>query len=151
MGNLLFIINVFTSILSNGFSSEYNNTYQNNESTVSIKISEIRNTKGSIEISVYRNQEEFENRKAFKKLRIGKENVKNHKLATSISLPTGNYGIAILDDENNNSKMDMGFLMPKEGFGFSDYYHTGISKPKFRDFTFNLGNNKNTDIRVKYY
>jgi uncharacterized protein (DUF2141 family) len=51
-------------------------------------------------------------------------------------LPAGQYGIAVLDDENNNGKMDYGLLLPAEGCGFSNYRHAGMRKLKFEDFHF---------------
>jgi len=30
--------------------------------------------------------------------------------------------------------------IPKEGFGFSNYYLSGFSKPKLKDFTFTVEN-----------
>ena len=66
-------------------------------------------------------------------------------------LKPGNYGIAILDDENSNQKMDYGWVLPKEGFGFSDYYHTGMSHPKFESFDFVLKNeDKTVQIKLRY-
>ena len=44
----------------------------------------------------------------------------------------------LVDDENLNGKCDYGFILPNEGFGFSDYFHTGILAPKFKDFKFVL-------------
>ena len=72
-------------------------------------------------------------------------------LIVSYAVKPGTYGIAILDDENNNQKMDYGLLLPKEGFGFSDYYHTGMSQPDFRKFSFVMGNaSKTVFIKLRY-
>lgn len=62
----------------------------------------------------------------------------------------GTYGVALLDDEDSDTKMDYGLVMPKEGFGFSDYYHTGWSSPKFDDFKFELNGNKSIKIQIRY-
>ncbi len=42
--------------------------------------------------------------------------------------------------------------IPIEGFGFSDYYHTGLKRPEFDEFCFVLKNNQNQRIlcRIKY-
>ena len=46
--------------------------------------------------------------------------------------------------------MDYNFLgIPKEGFGFSNYYHTGLTKPKLNSFAFEVLENKNTKVEVK--
>ena len=62
----------------------------------------------------------------------------------------GIYGLAVLDDENRNTKMDYGWIMPKEGFGFGNYLHRGWNSPHFDDFKFNLKSDKQVLIVVRY-
>lgn len=46
------------------------------------------------------------------------------------------------DDENNDKEMNFNWMdMPQEGFGFSGYYHSGLSRPEFSDFSFTLTRN----------
>jgi len=50
--------------------------------------------------------------------------------------------------------MEYNFLgIPKEGFGFSDYYHTGITRPKFDDFRFTVvqGQDIKIKVRMRYF
>ena len=50
----------------------------------------------------------------------------------SWELPPGDYGIAVIHDENRNHKLDRNFLgIPKEGFGFANNPHVGLSAPPF--------------------
>jgi uncharacterized protein (DUF2141 family) len=71
-------------------------------------------------------------------------------MTVQFALEPGVYGLCLLDDENNNGKMEYNFLgMPKEGFGFSDHYHTGITKPKFDSFKFTLSKNQDKDVTIK--
>ncbi len=54
--------------------------------------------------------------------------------ATAIweNLPPGNYGVAVIHDENRNRKLDRNFIgIPKEGFGFANNPHVGLSAPAF--------------------
>jgi uncharacterized protein (DUF2141 family) len=60
-------------------------------------------------------------------------------------------GVALLDDENDNWKMDIGWFFPKEGHAFSDYYHTGLRKPVYEDFRFLLTSDKKIVMKMKYY
>jgi uncharacterized protein (DUF2141 family) len=49
--------------------------------------------------------------------------------------------------------MEYNFLgIPKEGFGFSDYYHKGIKKPKFDSYKFSINKDqtKRITIRIRY-
>jgi uncharacterized protein (DUF2141 family) len=69
------------------------------------------------------------------------------------TLEPGIYGLSLLDDENSNGKMEYNFLgIPKEGFGFSDYYHKGLKRPKFESFKFSIdkGQTKKLTVRIRY-
>lgn len=47
-------------------------------------------------------------------------------------LPPGDYGVAVIHDENRNRRLDRNFLgIPKEGFGFANNPHVGLSAPPF--------------------
>ena len=119
--------------------------------TITIKITNIRNSKGRIQLQIYRNQESFAKEVPWKSTYISKKEMAGHTIVHKIAgFKPGIYGLALLDDENNNTKMDYGWVMPKEGFGFSDYYHTAWSKPKFNDFKFHLKANKSVTMRVRY-
>jgi uncharacterized protein (DUF2141 family) len=49
-------------------------------------------------------------------------------------VPPGRYAVAVLHDENSNHKLDRNFLhIPKEGFGFANNPHVGLSPPKWDD------------------
>jgi len=120
-----------------------------NAQNVIVKITNIRNNKGKIVAAV------FENAKAFKKempvfdKKLSKSNVKSGVMCFKLKLKPGTYGITILDDENNDGKMEYSFIgLPKEGYGFSNFYHTGLSRPKFKDFAFIIGK-KDVFIQVK--
>jgi uncharacterized protein (DUF2141 family) len=48
-------------------------------------------------------------------------------------LPPGDYGVAAIHDENRNARLDRNFIgIPKEGFGFANNPHVGMSAPPFR-------------------
>lgn len=123
------------------------------ETSLKIHISKIRSTKGTVRICVYKDSESFDNDKPYRVKIVKKEGLKEGKLTAEIQVHPGVCGIAILDDENNNQKMDYGMIMPNEGFGFSGYFHSGMSRPKFPQFKFNALADKenNTYITVKYY
>jgi len=49
-------------------------------------------------------------------------------------LPPGDYAVAAIHDENMNHKLDRNFVgWPKEGFGFANNPHVGLSAPPFKD------------------
>jgi uncharacterized protein (DUF2141 family) len=48
-------------------------------------------------------------------------------------LPPGDYGVAAIHDENRNAKLDRNLIgIPREGFGFANNPHVGLSAPAFR-------------------
>ena len=120
--------------------------------TLKINILALRNAKGTIRVAFYNTSESFDNEKALFVKTISKSDVTKGAISVSYTgIKPGTYGIAILDDENNNQKMDYGLMLPKEGFGFSNYYHTGMSRPKFDSFDFIFGSeDKVIEIKVRY-
>lgn len=120
--------------------------------TLKINISGIRNSSGTIRLAFYNTSESFDKEKALFFRIEPKTALSNGALSITYSdLKPGVYGIAILDDENSNQKMDYGWVLPKEGFGFSDYYHTSMSRPKFENFDFILKNEtKTVNIKLRY-
>jgi len=121
--------------------------------SLTIHFTDIRNNKGFIQLQFYTSKQNFEKEKALFTRLISKSTLKNGSLTiTYTDIPPGTYGIAILDDENSNTKMDYGLMLPEEGFGFSDYYHTGFKHPDFDRFKFNyvMGQNKRITIKLRY-
>ena len=132
---------IFSSIISFG---------QN--ATVNINVSGIKSKKGQIILSVFKNSESYSQEKPYKKLKFDKKDLINGSLELKCTLDVGVCGIIILDDENGNEDMDKNFLkMPKEGFGFSNYYMQSLKRVSFEDFKLNLNNGvNNVQIKVKY-
>lgn len=120
--------------------------------TLNVHISGIRSTQGNIRLAFYTTAESFDDEKALLTKTVSKAEMKNGTISVTYNgLKPGVYGIAILDDENTNQKMDYGLVLPKEGFGFSDYYHTGMSRPKFESFKFILkAEDKSVNIKLRY-
>ena len=48
------------------------------------------------------------------------------------AIPPGDYGVVAIHDENRNHKLDRNFIgIPKEGFGFANNPHVGLSAPAY--------------------
>lgn len=146
--NYLLILSFVTSIFSGVFSSDIENV----KTKVVVEITNLRNTKGSVSLGVYTNQDDFDEEKEYVLEVFPKTKTdSNGKLTVELYLPPGTYGIAYLDDENNNGEMDFGLMLPKEGFGFSNYVHSGLSRPDFEDFQFTVGTQATkVKIQTKY-
>jgi uncharacterized protein (DUF2141 family) len=121
---------------------------------VEVSIDNVKSQKGNILISVFKNEHSFNKEKPDYEKVYSKKDIKKGKFKTTLHLAPGTYGIAILDDENADKKMNYNLLgMPKEGYGFSNFYHSGYSKPKFSNFSFKLEKGKKIlkAIKLRYF
>jgi len=63
----------------------------------------------------------------------------------------GKYAVAIVHDENKNSKMDLALFVPKEGFAMSRNPAVRMGKPKFKNSVFTVGStNVTQNLKMKY-
>ena len=141
--SLLIILFVFGSFALRTSADEKHN--------VEVKITNIRSSKGRIQIQIFRTSSAWEAETAYKELYVSKSSMKNKTVNYTIQgLVSGTYGVTLLDDENVNKVMDYGLMMPKEGFAFSDYFHTAWSKPDFSAFSFSLKADKSVTMKIRY-
>ena len=106
---------------------------------IELTIKNIKSSNGKLLIGVFKDHPSFEKEQPFKSVQSAKTSIVNGVLKVKTQLEPGVYGISLLDDENGNGKMDYNFIgIPKEGFGFSNYYHSAFSKPKFQSFQFEV-------------
>lgn len=118
---------------------------------IDVTVYNIRNAKGVVNIGLFRDQHTFKKEKPWKLYLVSKKQMKNGTVRYIIkNIPGGVYGVSILDDENENGVMDYRLMMPKEGFGFGDFYLTGMKKPKFDDFKFELNSDKKMKAKIRY-
>ena len=88
-------------------------------------------------MGVFVDDESFQSEKALLEYQFPKKGLSGGVMTFSISLKPGIYGLSLLDDEDSDRQMKYGMLgIPREGFGFSGYYHTGFTKPGFDAFSF---------------
>jgi len=117
-----------------------------------VKVTGIRSGKGKIILNVFQNNETYDNQQPYKVFTFDKKELANGSLVVTCRLEPGIYGITLVDDENGNGKIDKNFIgMPKEGFGFSNFFMEKMKKPVFDDFKVDLKSPGNkVVIRVKY-
>jgi len=119
---------------------------------ITITVTNIRNHKGVIRFKFYDDATPFPDDKGFLRIVVPKSQLKNDSLTvTYYGFTSKNMAVALLDDENDNLKMDIGWFFPKEGHAFSDYYHTALRRPVYDDFKFLLTSNKKIVMKMKYY
>ncbi len=107
-------------------------------STLEIKFTGVRNSKGLIAIGISSSPEGWP-RQPQMDSNWKKANVVNGVFTTKVeNLAYGTYAISVLDDENSNMEMDMFMGIPKEGYGFSMNPPFKLSAPKFEECSFLL-------------
>jgi uncharacterized protein (DUF2141 family) len=120
---------------------------------VDITIKNVKTANGKIRIGFFKDNASFDKEIPFKSLPCGKETLSNGVLKVKTQLEPGIYGASLLDDANDNGKMDYNFIgIPKEGFGFSNYYLSGFTKPKFQAFQFEVkaSNTAKIEMVIRY-
>lgn len=121
--------------------------------TLKISITGLRNNSGSVILGFYNNDKAFAAETPLFTKVESKATAINHVLTLNYAgIKPGIYGVVMLDDENNNNKMDYGWILPEEGYGFSNYTHFGLTKPKVAKFSFTIApsENKSVEIKVQY-
>lgn len=123
------------------------------ESSVSVTITELRNNKGHVLISVYKDGVGYPE-EVDKAVRRAKITITNKTASISFTgLAAGNYAVAILHDENDDEKMNTSFFgLPKEGYGFSNNVMGSFGPPSFSkaSFQYTAGQSKTISIKTRY-
>jgi uncharacterized protein (DUF2141 family) len=101
--------------------------------TLRIHVDGFRNTRGNLGTVIFTSAAGWPEDTS-KSLRHGPAPI-DQSTRTAVAewqLPPGTYGVAAIHDENSNHKLDRNFLgIPKEGFGFANNPHVGLSAPPF--------------------
>jgi uncharacterized protein (DUF2141 family) len=101
-------------------------------------------------VAIFNSEESFKEEKPVWEKYFPKKDLTNKTLKFTIRLAPGIYGLSILDDINMDAKMNFNMIgIPGEGYGFANYQHKGIFKPKFSAFSFQLSENENIPLKVK--
>jgi len=116
-----------------------------------VKITGIRSPKGKIILNVFKDNASYDDEKPYKTFTFDKTGITDGTLVLKCKLEPGIYGFTMVDDENGNGRIDKNLIrIPKEGFGFSNFFMEKMKKPTFDDFKVDLKSQSKIDIRVKY-
>lgn len=117
-----------------------------------IEVSDLRNTKGVVQFTLYNTKDAFpdeEYKKYYRKLVA--EITNGFSTVTFENLPPGKYAVSILHDEDENGKIKKGLLLPKEGIGVSNYESIGLlNRPEFAKAGIVLKSDTTIQINVIY-
>lgn len=121
--------------------------------TITVTITELRNTDGHVLISLYNKAEGFpkDHDAVIQSAAVVPEDSGQVTVAFE-NLPYGDYAIAVLHDEDFNGDMTFGaFHLPKEGYCFSNNVKVRLKAPKFEKARFLLDKENVTQtLRVRY-
>jgi uncharacterized protein (DUF2141 family) len=120
------------------------------QSSLEITITNIREVKGSIRASVFNEKSNF-----LKKEYQGRVTkvVGETMIISFENLPTGEYALSVIHDENENGELDSNFMgIPKEGFGFGNNALGRFGPPDFEETVVKVANTaQKQSIALKYY
>jgi len=121
--------------------------------SLSVKVSHLRNSKGLVQFSLYNKDGTIPDKNYKNTYRQQQGKIINGvSVVTFPHLPKGRYAVNILHDENQNKKIDKGFILSIEGIGFSNYKSIGFSnRPKFSKASFILNRDTIKQIDVIYF
>ena len=106
ISSTLLVLFIFSS-----FSIEPDPTF-----SLTIKVEQLRNSKGIVQFALYNKEGSIPDESFKKCYKILKAEIANgSSTITFHNIPTGKYAVNILHDENNNGKIEKGFILPLEG------------------------------------
>lgn len=90
-----------------------------NAGELTVRITDIRATKGALLVSVVKSEAGWKNQE--KPVAAEKHAVDGKEAVLKFDLPAGSYAVQVLHDENDNGELDFNAVgMPTEGYGFSN-------------------------------
>lgn len=125
---------------------------QQSGTSVTIEITNLRNSDGVVRACMTRDEERFPR---CQDAAQGYRTVVPAGEATTLrfdDVAPGTYAIALLHDENDNGRADRVLgMMPREGFGFSNDAPVRMGPPDFEDAAIEVGmTSQHHSIRMRY-
>ncbi|HEX5169584.1 MAG TPA: DUF2141 domain-containing protein [Cyclobacteriaceae bacterium] len=120
--------------------------------SLTVLAKELRNSDGTLQFALYNREGSIPDEHYKNYFRFLKTDISNGSAQiTFYDIPAGTYAVNIHHDENSNGKIDKGWVLPKEGIGFSNYESIGLrNKPSFEKASFFLREDKSISIKVIY-
>ena len=121
--------------------------------TLTVGVSDLRNSKGNVVFALYNRVDAFPDEQYKKYYKILRGKIANYSSVVIFKdLPSGEYAVNILHDENNDGKIKKKFIKPVEGIGFSNFQSIGFSnRPTFEKASFNLRKSTTIKVTILYF
>jgi uncharacterized protein (DUF2141 family) len=107
---------------------------------IRVVVKGLRNDRGRVGCSLFNRPDGFprDRKQQFRGLWVTKH--QGVAECDFVGVSAGKYAVTVLDDTNENGKMDFNFLgLPKKGYGFSNDATATFSPPSFDDASFRYG------------
>jgi uncharacterized protein (DUF2141 family) len=105
---------------------------------LTVRVTHLSNDKGRVAVALFASAADFPKQERALLGQLARISQRRASV-TFRDLRPGTYAVAVLHDENENSKMDFNFLgMPLEGYGFSNDASAMFGPPSFEDAAFRL-------------
>jgi uncharacterized protein (DUF2141 family) len=105
---------------------------------LTVRVSGARSDSGRVAVALFASAASFPDQKRALAGRVARIQ-RGSAVVTFPELEPGIYAVAVLHDENDNSRMDFNFLgMPLEGYGFSNGASAPFGPPSFKAAAFRL-------------
>ncbi len=144
---LTLILGLFLLFFFGSFTKDSTDNY-----SVKIEVENLRNEKGHVQFALYNKDGSIPDEHYKKFYKMGTAEIVDGKSTyTFTNLSEGTYAVNILHDEDKNGKIDKGFILPKEGIGFSNYQSIGLSnRPSFPKASFVVKGDRKIKVKVIY-
>lgn len=118
------------------------------QNNLTVNVTNLKANKGTLEIGLFNKEAGFlksGNQYILKKVKV----MGNSMKYTFSNLPSGNYAVAVYQDENADNKCNTNLLgIPTEGYGFSNNFRPKLSAPKFNQTKIPLFGDRNITIQL---
>ncbi|MEO7082565.1 MAG: DUF2141 domain-containing protein [Flavobacteriales bacterium] len=120
--------------------------------SLTVEVKGLRNSIGEVQFTLYNKDGSIPDEHFKKYYKLFKaEIIHGSSTVRFENIPQGTYAVNILHDENKNGEIDKGFILPKEGIGFSNIESIGLrNKPSFSKASFDLKGDQTIEVKVIY-
>jgi len=120
---------------------------------LTVKIDNLKNSKGDVIVALYNQDGSIPDEKLNKFYKKKIVPINNKKATVTFkNLKKGKYAVVAIHDENSNSKIDKGLILPLEGVGFSNFNSISLlNKPNFKKASFSVDKSQVKDIKIIYF
>jgi uncharacterized protein (DUF2141 family) len=128
------------------FSTQYVNTLH-------ITITDLRNSDGVVLLYLYNQEGSIPDREHVNYYKKTVLPISNATATFSFkNIPSGHYAVTMIHDENSNGTIDVGFLLPKEGVGTSNFDSLSFfNRPNFEKAQFTVEKETYIEVKALYF